>query len=172
MAKKTFLSRLMGSDIAEDSRESQITNFSFDIEEDSRPAPQPPVSPDFSIEETYEQEWLPESQGQLTVDVYQTKDEVVIQTMVAGVSVEDIDITIANDKVPIEGERKKPQDIATEDYFYQEMYWGAFSRSIVLPVDVDMDHVEAKMKDGILTIVLPKAAKAKVRKVQVKKGGE
>ena len=170
MAKKSFFSRLMGSEIIDEStEEAEISTFSFDSE---RVAQAPtPVMDEPTLQPT-EQEWLPEYEGQLTVDVYQTKDDVVIQTIVAGVKPEDVDITIANDKVTIEGERKKQVDVPTEDYFYQECYWGHFSRSVVLPVDVDVDHVEAKVKDGILTITLPKAAKARVRKVQVKKTNE
>ena len=160
----------MGSEIIDEStEEAEISTFSFDSE---RVAQAPtPVMDEPTLQPT-EQEWLPEYEGQLTVDVYQTKDDVVIQTIVAGVKPEDVDITIANDKVTIEGERKKQVDVPTEDYFYQECYWGHFSRSVVLPVDVDVDHVEAKVKDGILTITLPKAAKARVRKVQVKKTNE
>ena len=170
MAKKSFFSRLMGSEIIDEStEEAEISTFSFDSE---RVAQAPtPVMDEPTLQPT-EQEWLPEYEGQLTVDVYQTKDDVVIQTIVAGVKPEDVDITIANDKVTIEGERKKQVDVPTEDYFYQECYWGHFSRSVVLPVDVDVDHVEAKVKDGILTVTLPKAAKARVRKVQVKKTNE
>ena len=160
----------MGSEIIDEStEEAEISTFSFDSE---RVAQAPtPVMDEPTLQPT-EQEWLPEYEGQLTVDVYQTKDDVVIQTIVAGVKPEDVDITIANDKVTIEGERKKQVDVPTEDYFYQECYWGHFSRSVVLPVDVDVDHVEAKVKDGILTVTLPKAAKARVRKVQVKKTNE
>ncbi|OGE85529.1 MAG: hypothetical protein A3J48_00225 [Candidatus Doudnabacteria bacterium RIFCSPHIGHO2_02_FULL_46_11] len=173
MAKKSFFSRLMGSDIIDESREEQISNFSFEMEESEEPQFSTPPQT-LAIEETEEQEWLPESnyEGQLTVDVYQTKDDVVIQTVIAGVTADDVDITIANDKVTIEGERKRTNDVPIEDYFYQECYWGPFSRSVVLPVDVDVDNVEAKMKDGILTITLPKAAKAKIRKVQIKKSSE
>ena len=164
MAKKSFFSKLMGNEIVDESaEETQISSFSFKAEENDAPG------------QTYqnsEQEWTPEYEGQLTVDVFQTKDDVVIQSIVAGVKPEDVDITIANDKVTIEGERKKTAEVQTEDYFYQECYWGPFSRSIVLPVDVDVDNVDAKIKDGILTVTLPKAAKAKIRKVQVKKMNE
>src|SRR3989338_6249341 len=168
MAKKSFFSKLMGSEIVDESREeAEVSTFSFDSDEEASGAPMPEVAE--PTLQAAEQEWAPEYEGQLTVDVYQTKDDVVIQTIVAGVKSDDIDITIANDKVTIEGERKKPVDVPVEDYFYQECYWGPFSRSIVLPVDVDMDNVDAKLKDGILTVILPKAAKAKVKKIQVKK---
>ena len=114
-----------------------------------------------------QEDWLSEYEGQLSIDMYQTKDNVVIKSTIAGVRPEDIDVTIANDMVTIRGERKRDFEASSEDYFYQECYWGSFSRSVVLPVDVDIDSVNADLKDGILTVVLPKAAKAKAKKVRV-----
>ncbi|MBX4191776.1 MAG: Hsp20/alpha crystallin family protein [Candidatus Doudnabacteria bacterium] len=125
------------------------------------------------IEETNQQpagnseEWLSEYEGQLTIDMYQTKDNVIIKSTIAGVKPEDIDVTIANDMVTVRGERKRDFEASSEDYFYQECYWGSFSRSVVLPVDVDIDNVSADLKDGILTVILPKAAKAKAKKIRV-----
>ncbi len=114
------------------------------------------------------EEWLSDYEGQLNIDVYQTKDNVIIKSTIAGVTPEDLDITIANDMVTIKGERKREEKIAQEDYFYQECYWGGFSRSVILPVDIDSEGVDADLKDGILTIILPKAAKAKTKKIRVK----
>ncbi|HTL39427.1 MAG TPA: Hsp20/alpha crystallin family protein [Methylomirabilota bacterium] len=113
------------------------------------------------------EDWLSEYEGQLTIDMYQTKDNVIIKSTIAGVRPEDIDVTIANDMVTIRGERKRDFEASSEDYFYQECYWGSFSRSVVLPVDVDIEQVNADLKDGILTVILPKAAKAKAKKVKV-----
>jgi HSP20 family protein len=113
------------------------------------------------------EDWLSEYEGQLTIDMYQTKDNVIIKSTIAGVKPEDIDVTIANDMVTIRGERKRDFEASSEDYFYQECYWGSFSRSVVLPVDVDIDNVGADLKDGILTVILPKAAKAKAKKIKV-----
>ncbi|MBI4049759.1 MAG: Hsp20/alpha crystallin family protein [Candidatus Doudnabacteria bacterium] len=113
------------------------------------------------------EDWLNEYEGQLTIDMYQTKDNVIIKSTIAGVKPEDIDITIANDMVTVRGERKRDFEASSEDYFYQECYWGSFSRSVVLPVDVDIENVGADLKDGILTVTLPKAAKAKAKKIKV-----
>jgi HSP20 family protein len=113
------------------------------------------------------EDWLSEYEGQLTIDMFQTKDNVIIKSTIAGVKPEDIDVTIANDMVTIRGERKRDFDASSEDYFYQECYWGSFSRSVVLPVDVDIENVGADLKDGILTVVLPKAAKARAKKIRV-----
>lgn len=113
------------------------------------------------------EDWMSEYEGQLTIDMYQTKDNVVIKSTIAGVKPEDIDVTIANDMVTIRGERKRDFEASSEDYFYQECYWGSFSRSVVLPVDVDIENVSADLRDGILTVVLPKAAKARAKKIKV-----
>jgi HSP20 family protein len=114
-----------------------------------------------------QEEWMNDFEGQLTIDMYQTKDNVIIKSTIAGVKPDDIDITVANDMVTIRGERSRDFEASAEDYFYQECYWGSFSRSVVLPVDVDIENISADLKDGILTVVLPKAAKAKAKKIRV-----
>lgn len=115
-----------------------------------------------------EEDWMSDYEGALNIDMYQTKDNVIIKSTIAGVRPEDIDITVANDMVSIKGSRQKEENVAQEDYFYQECYWGNFSRSVIVPVDIDSEHIEADLKDGILTIIVPKAAKAKTKKVKVK----
>jgi len=114
------------------------------------------------------EDWLTDFEGQLNIDMYQTKDNVIIKSTIAGVRPEDIDIAVANDMVTIKGARKKEETIAQDDYFYQECYWGNFSRSVIIPIDIDSENIEADLKDGILTIIIPKAAKAKTKKVKVK----
>jgi len=114
------------------------------------------------------EDWLSDYEGQLNIDMYQTKDNVIIKSTIAGVRPEDIDITVANDMVTIKGARKKEETVSQDDYFYQECYWGNFSRSVIIPVDIDSEGIEADLKDGILTVIIPKAAKAKTKKVKVK----
>ncbi len=113
-------------------------------------------------------EGLEEQEGQLTVDVFQDDESIIIQSTVAGVSPDDLDVSITNDMVAIRGERKAQHNVDQEDYFYQECYWGTFSRSIILPVEIDADRAEAKIKNGILTIRIPKANTAVTRKLKVK----
>ncbi|MBU3901215.1 Hsp20/alpha crystallin family protein [Patescibacteria group bacterium] len=113
------------------------------------------------------EDWLPDSEGQLTIDVYQTPAEIVIKSTIAGVNPDDLDITITNDMVTIKGRREKDETIASGDYYYQECYWGAFSRSVILPVDVEAEKADASMKNGILTIRLPKIEKIKTKKIRV-----
>lgn len=114
------------------------------------------------------EEWPSEYEGELYIDMYQTKDNVIVKSTIAGVKPEDLDITIANDMLTIRGERKRIEQIDQGDYFFQECYWGGFSRSVILPVDIDSEQIEAELKDGILTVVLPKAAKAKTKKIKIK----
>lgn len=114
------------------------------------------------------EEWLTETEGQLTIDVYQTDSDVVIKSTIAGVRAEDIDVTITNDMVTIKGSRTRDEKVTEEDYYYQELYWGAFSRSVILPVDVLADKTKAAMKNGILTILLPKAERLTTKKIKVK----
>jgi len=109
-----------------------------------------------------------ESEGQLTIDVYQTDDDIVIKSTIAGVKPEDLDVNINNDMVTIRGERKQEEEISGENYYYQECYWGPFSRSVILPVEIIADKAEATMKNGILTLRLPKADTTKTRRIQVR----
>lgn len=122
-------------------------------------------------EEEKEKGWLEEvegEEGQLTIDVYQTESEIVIKSTIAGVNPEDVDISITNDMVTIRGKRIKDERISTENYYYQELYWGAFSRSVILPIEVDADRAKATIKNGILTIRLPKSEKVKTKKISVR----
>lgn len=119
-------------------------------------------------ETAVEDDLASEYEGQLTIDVFQTPKEIIIKSTIAGVKPEHIDISIDNDMVTIKGERKNEHEVIEEDYYYQECYWGAFSRSVILPVDVVADKAEAKLKNGILTLKLPKAYQSKTKKVSVK----
>ena len=113
-------------------------------------------------------DWLEDSsEGQLSVDVFQTPEHVIIKSTIAGVKPEDIDVSINNDMITIRGERYQEEEINEDDYYYQECYWGAFSRSIILPVEVKSEEVDASLKNGVLTIKLPKAKKTKSVSVTV-----
>ena len=109
-------------------------------------------------------------EGQLVIDVFQTKDKLIIQSAVAGINPEDLEILIEGDVVTIRGKRENSSLLPGEgNYFVQECYWGAFSREIILPVEVDPNRVEATMKEGILTIILSKILRERKRKVNVKR---
>lgn len=104
--------------------------------------------------------------GQLSVDVWQDKHNIIIKSTIAGVEPEDIDITFDSDMLTIRGKRQKDTTIDDDDYFYQECYWGGFSRSIILPVPVQADKIKATIRNGVLTISLPKSHKDINIKVQ------
>lgn len=111
-----------------------------------------------------------EPEGQLTIDVYQTANHIVVESAVAGVEPEDIDIHVTSDSVTIRGSRRREKTIKDEDYLYQECYWGRFSRSIILPQEVDPEGTAATFKNGILTVKMPKLIRQKIRKVKVQMG--
>ena len=113
-------------------------------------------------------DWMEDYEGQLAVDVFQTDDDVVIKAPLAGVKPEDLEISITDEVVTIKGERKEQEEIARENYLCQECYWGAFARAYVLPVAVVGDKAQASLKNGILTIKIPKQEKTKVKTIQVK----
>jgi len=109
-----------------------------------------------------------ESEGELTVDVYQTSDSIVIKSMIAGVRPEDLDISITRDSVTIKGHREEERSAKEEDYFARELYWGSFSRTVQLPEEIDVDEAEAIEKHGLLILKLPKLDKKRQSKLKVK----
>lgn len=115
-----------------------------------------------------EEDFFDENEGQLTVDVYQTESEIYVQSAVAGVSPEDLEINITPESVTIRGKRQRTEKIEEKDYFYQECFWGRFSRSVILPQEVDPDRSTAALKNGVLTIRMPKLNRQKAKKLKVK----
>ncbi len=113
-------------------------------------------------------DFVEEAEGQLTVDVFQTPTEFVIQSTVAGVEPEDLDVAITSESATIRGRREHSEKVKEEDYIYQECYWGKFSRSVMLPREIDTEHASALVKNGILTVRLPKLDKEKTKKIKVR----
>lgn len=99
--------------------------------------------------------------GILTLDVFQKDNEIVIKSAIAGVGGKDLDIAITKDSVTIEGTREEEEKEKGRDYFYQELNWGSFSRKVILPEEVNTDAARATLKNGILTIILPKLSKSR-----------
>lgn len=126
------------------------------VAEEEKPAPAP------KAEEASEEE------GELTVDIYDRGDSIVIQSTVAGVKPEDLDVAITNDTVTIRGRRERPEEVEDEHYYYKELFWGTFSRSVILPEEIEDNAAEALLKYGLLTIKLPKKKKGVVQKLKVK----
>ncbi len=151
--KKSFFERLTGSsnDEMDEERDMDINKGVIDKENNGN-------------------DWMEENndEGQLTVDVFQTTDDIIIKAMVAGVKPDDLDVSITQDMITIRGKREERHKVERENYFYRELYWGTFSRSILLPQEIDPDEAEAAIKNGIITIKLPKLDKEKVQKLKVK----
>jgi len=114
--------------------------------------------------------WMEESngEGELAIDMYQTPDEIIVKAMIAGVDADDLDVDITRDMVTIKGSRSEERIVDEEDYHHQELYWGSFSRTVLLPQEIEPEEAEAEEKNGLLTITLPKIDKKKVAKLRVK----
>ncbi len=183
--KKSFFERLTGSRNVPEREvyREQGQSFSYQTQPTIQPQvqsqmeghsiqPQASMQEDFAVEPSapaeQDENWAGDSEGQLTIDVYQTDNDIVIKSTIAGVKPEDLDVTINNDMVTIRGDRKNEEVVESENYYYQECYWGTFSRSVILPVEVIADKAEAAMKNGILTIRLLKADTTKSKKIQVR----
>lgn len=113
-------------------------------------------------------ESLEAEEGELTVDIYDKGDALIIQSTVAGVKPEDLDIAIANDTVTIRGRRERQEEIEEKSFYYKELFWGMFSRSIILPEEIEEDLAEATYRHGLLTLRLPKKRRGVVQKVKVR----
>ncbi|MES2315724.1 MAG: Hsp20/alpha crystallin family protein [Patescibacteria group bacterium] len=150
--KRSFFERLTGSIRVPDEEAEPVRTFSVkgDSKKDSN--------------------WMAEEseEAELAVDVYQTGTDIIVQTMVAGVKPEDIELTIARDLLTIRGKREENRSIDEDKYFVKELYWGKFSRSISLPHEVEPEEVDATERHGLLTIRLQKVDKEKKNTVKVK----
>ncbi|MBP9727747.1 MAG: Hsp20/alpha crystallin family protein [Candidatus Moranbacteria bacterium] len=173
--KKSFFERLTGAQNVEGNSFNEVPVYN-EGEESPVTMREEPMS--FAVRE--EESWAQSSsfapaetesdnaEGQLTIDVYQTENDIVIKSTIAGVKPEDLDVSINNDMVTVKGERKNEEEVENGNYYYQECYWGGFSRSVLLPVDVIPEKADASLKNGILTIRLPKADTTKTKKIQVR----
>jgi HSP20 family protein len=177
--KKSFFERLAGSISVDD--DDEPVNISNRIEEDEEVEDFPiKHSPSKKKEDlpiskarptrimSDEEEEMDPEEGELSVDVYQTPTEIIIEAMVAGVKPEDLHLSITRDMVTIKGRRDGNTQVSGDDYFYKELYWGTFTRTILLPHEVEIEEAEAVEKHGLLIIRLPKIDKARQTKLKVK----
>ena len=165
--KQSFFQRLTGAvdidDGYDDAYEEEVPS--------TRPADPRLERASVQQEETEDPgQWMEEeaAEGQLTVDVYQTPDEIVIRSIVAGVRPDDLDISISRDMVTVRGAREEHKEVSEDNYFHKELYWGAFSRTVLLPAEVEVEEASAQEKHGLLTIRLQKIDKEKQTKLKVK----
>lgn len=106
--------------------------------------------------------------GELAVDVYQTPDAIVVKALIAGVHPNSIDVALTREMLTISGTREDEREVDEEHYFQRELYWGSFSRTILLPEEVDVDLAEASERHGVLMIRLPKVNKKRQAKLKVR----
>jgi HSP20 family protein len=167
--KRSFFDRLAGALPADDydSFEDDVP-MSAGPSRRAAPAPQPAAASAVPAYENHEHD--DEPAGQLPVDVYQTPNEIVIRAFIAGVRPDEMNVSISRDMVEIEGSREEREQIAGPDYFSQELFWGSFARTILLPQEIDVDLATAGAKDGLLTVILPKLDKTRQTKLRVKAG--
>jgi HSP20 family protein len=165
--KQSFFQRLTGAVEVDDGYED-----AYDEKQQEEPAqragarrPAPAPQQESGVENWMEEEAV---EGQLTVDVYQTPNEIVIRSIVAGVRPDDLDISISRDMVTIRGSREEHKEVTDDNYFHKELYWGSFSRTVLLPAEVEVEGAQAAEKHGLLTIRLPKIDKEKQTKLKVK----
>lgn len=163
--KRSFFERLAGSVMVEDTDLDEEDEF--EEEEEERNTKKISMS-ERNASLSHSEENFEDEDGELSVDVYQTPNEIIIEAMLAGVKPEDLQISITRDMVTIKGRRDGNTQISEDDYFYRELYWGSFSRSILLPHEIEIESVEAVEKHGLLIIRLPKIDKARQAKVKVK----
>ena len=163
MKKKSFFERLTGGirideeNNNEENESSGSKTVTMSFKNNSK-----------DLENKKDSNWEEEEEAELTVDLYQTQTEIIVQTMVAGVQPDNLSITITRDMITIRGKREENQSVSKEDFFVQELYWGSFSRTISLPEEVDPEEAEAIEKHGLLIIRLPKINKDKETKLKVK----
>jgi HSP20 family protein len=160
--KPSFFERLTGALDMSEEHDDEVYDDSI-IESDEREI--------VKTDEEHKDEWLSDEmteEGELAVDVCQTADDIIIKAMIAGVDPSDIEVDITREMVTIRGERMESSESESDDYFFRELYWGSFSRSVVLPEEIEPEEAVAKEKNGLLTIRLPKVDREKISRVKVK----
>ena len=163
--KRSFFERLTGSVKLDDDYE-EIEEETISVSK-TEPKGFKAITP-HGKDKWDEEEKEEEEEGQLTVDVYQNTNDIYVETMVAGVRPEDVQIHITRDMITIRGKREQARTINDEDFFTRELYWGAFSRTISLPAEVEAEEAEAIERHGLLVIRLPKINKDKQTHLKVK----
>ncbi len=165
--KRSFFERLSGNSAIED-----FDSFDDDLPTTRTPAPSELRNrmPENTSRSVLPDDDFSKNAGQLPVDVHQTPSDIIIRAFVAGVRPDELNISISRDMVEISGTRSEREQISGPDYFSRELFWGSFSRAIMLPQEIDVDASSANAKDGLLTIILPKLDKARQTKLKVKAG--
>ncbi len=157
--KKNFFKKLAES-------VQQLRSDSYDEYEEETPQEEVSIDIQSSDDESYEE--YEEEVGELAIDMYRIENALILQTMIAGVQKNDIDITLTRDSLTIEGARRREDLGEVYEEYFQELYWGPFERSIALPEEVDIEEAEAHEHHGLLTIILPLVDKHKRTHLKIK----
>jgi HSP20 family protein len=173
MKKPSLLDRLTGSALADDAYDDLFDDNPHNTQNpqaNGQEREEKKVNIQSDIADPQRGTWEAdiEDDGELSVDVYQTNEHVVVKALVAGVMPSNLDISLTRDMITISGTREEAREVEDDEYFQKELYWGSFSRTILLPEEVDVDAAEAIEKHGILMIRLPKINKSKATKLKVK----
>lgn len=166
MKKPSFLERLTGSVPATDY--DRILDDEHHFGDEETEGNETFTSDNDEYEEDSHAEEPSQQEGELPVDMYQTNDSIIIKALVAGVSPTDLDISITRDMVTIRGVREEYQETNDDNYFHRELFWGGFTRTLVLPEEVVIDEAEAQEKHGMLEIRLPKLDKHRSTQLKVR----
>jgi HSP20 family protein len=168
--KKSFFERLTGSvSVGNDDYDQESHDDYEEFDDGFTDEPDEIYeTEDWTAQESQQENF--EDEGELAVDVYETTEHIIVQAMVAGVRPDHLDVSITREMCTISGRREAPQDAANDDYLNRELYWGSFSRSVVLPAEVEVEESQAKEDHGLLTVKMPKINKDQQTKLEVQVG--
>lgn len=161
MKKRSFFERITGSltfDDIDDDAVVPTRTIELDTRNRDAKAPHTPAPAAQQVEEI----------GELPVDMYETPNEIIIQTLIAGVMPDNLAINITRDSVTVSGKREENKSISRDNYHVNELYWGSFARTVELPTEVDIDNAEAIERHGMLMIKLPRLDRARKANLKVK----
>lgn len=166
--KQSFFEKLTGATSYDDApaEDGQMLDSNNFPPEEPEEVPAEEHAPDTNANQEWPDEVNPH-EGQLTVDVYQTPTHIVVQAPMAGVKPDDVDVSINNDMITIRGKRAQKNEAGGDNYYYRELFWGPFSRSVLMPAEVDSSRTEASFKNGLLTVKMPKVNKDGIQQVKI-----
>jgi len=148
-------------------KEKAKANKKAKVEVAKNPEPKAEPKKEFKPLKLEQDDSSSKEEGQLAIDVYETENEIVVQSTIGGIKAEDLDISIEDDMVTIRGSRENKIEKEGKKYFYQECYWGSFMRKLILPEEVDASKSKAVIKEGILTLSMPKIHRKTKKKIAV-----
>lgn len=162
--KKSFFEKLT-SGIKFNNDDEKYEVYEEEYLEDDETSRKLNIDSDEEYEETEEYE---EEVGELSIDMHRIDNAIVIKTMVAGIQKSEIDITLTRDMVVIEGTRQPETHGKMQDTYFEELYWGAFERTIELPEEIDIELAEAHEHHGLLTLILPLVDRHRQARLKIK----